>query len=163
MRYRCFAGATGYAEAVVLTSITVVVLGLAIAFSLAMRRSLRKMRRGDEQWRAQWRALDPQRRSSIVRAMRSGMPVREPEDARLALRAVAQVEHVRRAMRPINAVGHLAAIAILITGLILRQYFLAITGGIGVAGAAVAGGLAWRQRRRFERSAAASRATHSWQ
>jgi hypothetical protein len=83
----------------------VIALGAA-AFGHAALRFARTVCSGsDEEWRAQWKALDPQRRKRITQAMRRGEAVREPADAELALRAIAQVEMTRRAMRPIELIA----------------------------------------------------------
>jgi hypothetical protein len=75
----------------------------AAAYGHSALRFARTVRReSDEEWRAQWRALDPQRRKRIRQAMRRGKAVRDPSDSELALRAIAQVDMTRRAMRPIE-------------------------------------------------------------
>jgi Flp pilus assembly protein TadB len=78
----------------------------AAAFGHAALRFARTVRReSDEEWRAQWKALDPQRRKAITKAMRRGEAIREPADAELALHAIAQVEMTSRAMRPIELIA----------------------------------------------------------
>jgi hypothetical protein len=88
---------------------------------------------------------------------RQGGAVSGTEDAELALRAVAQVEFVRRAMLPVNAAVTLGVAALLIAGFLTDENVVAVAGGVGVAVGLVFGLISRRQLRRLRRSAEATR------
>jgi LPXTG-motif cell wall-anchored protein len=134
------------------------ILGAALLlWAPLVPRFLAKVRQGDEEWRRRWRALDRGRRRAILRTMRKGQPVAEPEDADLALRAIAQIDHVRRAMRPLEWIGLGALVAILIDGIVSGDDGLLLIPAAGLALTLSLGALSWRRRRQLERSAAATR------
>ena len=113
----------------------------------------------DEEWRAQWRALDPQRRKRINRAMRRGEAVRDPADSEVALRAIAQVEMTRRAMRPIELLSWPMVLIVFAFGVVIIGSGTAIVVGFGIVLVVLAlSTLAseW-QRRRLRQSAEATR------
>ena len=131
-----------------------------VAMALVVPRALKSMRAGDEDWRARWRALEPDRRRAIVRTMRRGQPVEEPEDAALALRAVAQLHRVSRAMRPVNLLGSAMVVGLLIIGLTSGAAAITIIAGSGLAAATTTGAIARQRRQSLSRSAQRTRQLH---
>jgi hypothetical protein len=141
-----------------------VVLSVAIGFygheALRFTRTVRQ--ESDEEWKAQWRALDPSRRKRISQAIRQGDAVRDPDDAKLALRAVDQSEMIRRATRRLGLVSWpmllvILALALGITGTSARL----VVGGVSLLSLLVLADLASRlQQRRMRESAKATRAVH---
>lgn len=89
--------------------------------------------------------------------MRQGRPVREPEDVELALRAIAQLDYVRAAMRPLELVSMPVLVVLVIVAIATGLTFIAIAGGVGLAGSATLQVLAWQRRRQLQRSAQATR------
>jgi hypothetical protein len=130
----------------------------SVLWSTLAFRSAKSMRRGsDVEWVRQWRALDRSRRKSILRSLRRGEAVRDQEDADLALRAVAQIERVRRSLRMIEFVSWVLFLGLLATWIILAMTVLAISFGVVIAVLALASALSEWQWRRFRRAAAATR------
>jgi hypothetical protein len=136
------------------------VLGLValVSTALVLPGSLRSMRAGDEEWRARWRRLAPDRRRSILRTMRRGEPVRDRLDAELAIRAVAQLDHVRRALRPLHATYVPLLVAMVVIGLAGGWTGLAVIAGAGLAASALLAGIARQRRRRLQESVERTRA-----
>ena len=132
----------------------------AAAFGHAALRVSTTIRRdSDEDWRAQWKALDPRRRKQITQAIRRGEAVLEPTDRELALRAIAQVEMTRRATRqtelltwPLLFVAFAIAVVYIgvSTPLLLGFALLLLVFALGTL-------VSERQRRRLRRSAEATR------
>jgi hypothetical protein len=80
--------------------------------------------------------------------MQRGEAVPDPEDAEVAIRAVAQIEYVRRAMPPMIRVSMLLVVAFLVTGVVSGSTILIVIGALGVGSATVFGLFSRRQRAR---------------
>ena len=132
-----------------------------VVMSLLAPRLLRKMREGgDNEWRENFRALEPARRKAITLAMRRGTPVTDPGDVDLLLRADAQLDHVRRAMRPFELMTLPIAAAALAFAVEHHVRFMLVILGTGFLFWAVTSVGAWRQQRRRKQSVAATRQLH---
>jgi hypothetical protein len=138
--------------------LTVIAFAVGVISLAVVPRSLRKMRQGDEEWRERWGALDPNQRKAILREMRRGEPVRDPDDAELALRAVAQLDYVRGAMCPVDRAWTLALIALVIAGLVEDQQVIAIVAAMGLVLGTLFAGIARLRRHRLHQSAERTRA-----
>jgi hypothetical protein len=114
-------------------------------------------RERQQEWRSEWRSLEPERRKRIVRAVRRGEPVRGSADAELALYAIAQVERVRRALRPIELFAWPILVATLVWAIHSGSSAVAIALGIALPLLALGSVLSEWQRRRLVRSADATR------
>ena len=92
--------------------------------------------------------------------MRRGEPVRDPDDVELLLRADAQLDYVRRAMRPLElmAVPIVAAVLAIAIERHIRVAFFIF--GAGFLFWLLTGAGASRQRRRRKQSVAATRQLH---
>jgi hypothetical protein len=99
--------------------------GCAI-YLVLVRRAITTMRAGDEDWRQRWRELDPARRKAVRDCMKRGDPVSDRGDAELSLRAVAQVQHVRKAIAPPTFVSLLMVVAFLVAGVVSGSIFLTL-------------------------------------
>lgn len=133
--------------------------GCLVSLILTLR-SIRLMRSGDEEWRQRWRQLDPQRRNSIRERMKQGEAVLDPEDAELALRAVAQVDYVRKSMAPMTRAAMLLVVVWLVVGVVSGSTVLIVIGAFGLLSSGVLDLLARRQRQRHHVSAVATRRLH---
>ena len=142
------------------TVITVIAAPGCVVYLILTRRSIRMMRAGDEEWRHRWRQMDPARRRSIRRQMKQGEAVPDIEDAELAVRAVAQVEYVRRSMAPVTRWSMLLVVAGLIAGVVFGSNILIIVGAFGLVSFAVLDLLSRWQRHRYQMSIAATRRFH---
>ena len=139
-----------------------VILGPASVIHVILaRRSIRLIRAGDNEWRQRWRGLDPDRRRSIRQRMKRGEPVLDREDAELALRADAQIDHVRGAIAPIALASQLLVVGFLVVGVVSGSVIFIIIGASGLGSGAVIDVLSRRQRRRSHTSAAATRRLHA--
>jgi Flp pilus assembly protein TadB len=134
------------------TAVTIIIGVGAVASAILTPRSIRTMRRGDDDWRRRWRALEPAHREEIVRALRRGEPLTDPADAELGTRAVAQLDHIRRAMRPIERLGIVVLAALLIAWLIGGRTVAAIIVAATLAFVALLDVVLRRRRRRMRRS-----------
>jgi Flp pilus assembly protein TadB len=136
---------------------TALLIGGLVYATLAFR-AAKSMRRGtDEEWKRQWRELDPQRRKQIRRSLRRGEAVREPQDADLALRAVAQVKRVRRSLRPLNLASPLMFLLLVVTLVSLGEATAAVVFGVVLGVLALLWVVpAWTWKR-YRQSAAATR------
>jgi hypothetical protein len=123
-------------------------------------RFIRMSRAGDEDWRHRWRQLDANRRRSIRKRMKRGEAIRDGEDAELALRAVAQINYIRKAMAPVTLVSMFLVVAWLVVGAVSGSAILIIVGACGLVLSGVFGLAARWQRYRYERSTAATRRLH---
>jgi hypothetical protein len=131
---------------------------LGVALLVVLLRFTKSVHQGsDEEWRRKWQALDANRRKAIRRSMRRGEPVHDREDAELSLRSIAQVEHVRRAMGPIESVALCMFVVMFWGGLILNDQILAIGGVLGSALIALGLAASALLQRRFRQSAEATR------
>lgn len=139
------------------TVMTLTVAGLGIAYLAVIPRSLRRMRLGDEDWRRRWRALPAERRKAVLSSMRHGEPVRDPADAELALRGVAQVDYVRGAIRPVKLAGTGTLILLLIGGILSDQTIYAFIAGAGLTASGLVSVVARWQHHRLQQSADATR------
>lgn len=137
--------------------ITVIAAPGCVVYVILTRRSIRMMRAGDEEWRQRWRQLDPARRRSIRKRMKRGEPIPGREDAELALRTVAQITHVRKAMAPVTIASMLLVLAWLVVGAVSGSTILVIVGAFGLVSSAVFGLLSEWQRHRYQMSIAATR------
>src|ERR1700722_11975193 len=93
---------------------------------------MKKLRRRDEAFVSQWRALAPERRRAIQRSWRRGVAV-PSDDATLALAASAQADRMRAAVRPMNAVATLTLVALIVDGALSGLRWLAVAAGIALA------------------------------
>jgi hypothetical protein len=139
-----------------------IILGPAAAFLylISARASIKRLRTGDEEWRQRWRELDPDRRKAIRARMKSGEAVQDHEDAELSLRAIAQVNYVRKAMAPMSRSGLLLVVLVLVVGVITDSVVFLALGVFGLGSGAVFDLLARRQRKRYQRSATATKRIH---
>jgi hypothetical protein len=142
------------------TVITVIAGPACVIYLILTRRSIGMMRAGDEEWRQRWRQLDPARRNSIRRRMKRGEAVPDREDAELALRAVAQIDHIRTAMAPVTVASMFLVLAVLVSGIVSGSTILIIVGALGLGSSAVFDLISRRQRRAYQTSSAATRRVH---
>jgi hypothetical protein len=142
------------------TVITVLAAPACVIYLILTRRSVRMMRAGDEEWRQQWRQLDPARRKSIRKRIKRGEAVLDREDAELAVRAVAQIDYVREAMAPVTRASMFLVLAFLIVGVVSGSTILIVIGAFGLGSSAVFDLLSCRQRRRYQKSTVATRRVH---
>lgn len=82
------------------------------------------------------------------------------EDAELAVRAVAQIDYVRKAMAPMTLISLVLVLAILVVGVVSASTVLIVVGGVGLGCGAVLDLLSRRQRHLYQKSAAATRRVH---
>lgn len=129
-------------------------------YVMTVRRSIKRLRTGDAEWRRRWRQLDPQRRRTIRHRMRRGQPASDPEDADLLVRAVGQVDHVVRAMAPMTTSSLLIIAAMLVGGIVSGAAFLILAGAIGFVSWGVLDLLSRRQRSMYHRSASSTQRRH---
>jgi hypothetical protein len=129
-------------------------------YLILTRRSIRTLREGDEEWRRRWRQLDSARRKSIRERMKRGEAVLDRGDAELAVRAVAQIDYVRKTMAPVTLASMLLVLAFLVVGVASGSTVLIIVGAFGLGSCAVLGLVSRRQRRRYQKSTAATRRIH---
>lgn len=135
-------------------------VGVAVYGHAALRfvRTMRSLRDGDEEWRAQWRALDRQRRKRIAREIRRGHAVGEP-DTELALGAIARIEVTLRAVEKMQLTAWPMVAVAVVFALVYVDAATSLL-ALGIPLAVLAVGLAvsaHRQRRRLRRSAEAMR------
>ena len=137
--------------------VTVGLIGgvLLLIVSLRARRSM--LEGSDEEWRRQWQALAPERRKAIRRSLRRGEAMHDANDAELALRAVAQTEHVRRSMRPITIVAVPMLSIWLVAGVLADQLILVVGTALALALGVVLAPVSWFQTKRLRQSAEATR------
>jgi hypothetical protein len=140
--------------------VSVIAAPMAALYMMSAHRSIRRMRAGDREWRRRWRELDGSRRKAIRRKMKRGEPVDGAEDAELLVRAVAQTDHVMRAMTPMTVTSLLIVIAMLVGGVVAGVTFLTVCGAVGAGSTALLDLLSLRQRRAYHQSAAATRRRH---
>jgi hypothetical protein len=133
---------------------------LVLPYSVLTRRAAAKIRQGDQDWVAQWGALDPEQRRELNRTMRAGKPVRDPEYAELSLRGVTQQRFVRDAMEPLRWLGLFGLTAMLVGGLITSDIVALALGGFGLVGLGASWVLGSRQHRNLGRSAEETRRLH---
>ena len=120
-----------------------------------------RLARGDDEWREQWRNLDPSRRRALDRAMRRGVAVQSPDDVELVVRADAQQDHVRRATRMFEytllpIVAAVLALGVEDESFRLVLYFLAA----GCLWWFATTAFSWWMRRKRKQSVAASLRLH---
>jgi hypothetical protein len=139
------------------TATAFIFAGLCVAYLAVIPRSVRKMRLGDQEWRRQWRALSPGRRKALLATMRRGEAVRDPDDAALALRGVAQLDYIRGAMRPVKLAGTATLIAVVIVGILSDQPIYAFIGGAGLIASGLLSVIARWRHQRLQRCADATR------
>lgn len=142
------------------TAIMVIAAPACVVYLVLARRSIRAMRGGDEDWRRRWRQLDPDRRQSIRKRMKSGEAVADREEAELALRAVAQVNHVRIVTAPMTFASTLLVLAWLVVGAVSGSTILIVVGVFGVLSSGLFDLLSRRQRNQYKRSTAATQRLH---
>jgi len=119
-----------------------------------------RLARGDNDWRRQWRSLDPSKRRALTQAMRNGVAVHDPEDVDLVVRADAQLDHVRRASRVFEHMMVPIIAAVVAIAIADHFRFLWYVLGAGFLWWFVAGLIVRWQSRQRKRSVAASRQLH---
>ena len=141
-----------------MTGFTWIVVGAALVYVLVGTRCIRAIRHGkDEDFLREWRGLDAQRRRTIQVALRRGLAVDSHDDARLALAAVAQADHVHSAMRPMNAAATLTLVALIVDGALSSPRWLAIAAGAALVLDIGLSVVSYRTAQLRRRSAAATR------
>lgn len=140
--------------------LTIVLVPVAALYVISARQSIKRLRTGDEEWRRRWRELDPSRRKAIRARMKSGEAVQDHKDAELSLRAIAQVDYVRKVMAPMSRTGLLLVVFWLVVGVITGSIVLVAVGVFSLGSGAVFDLLARRQRKRYQRSATATKRIH---
>jgi hypothetical protein len=142
------------------TVITIILAPACVVYLIVTRRAIRRMRQGDEEWRQRWRQLDPPRRKAIRAHMKRGEAVPDREDAELAIRAVAQIDYVKRAMAPMTLFSVFLVVVFLGVGVVSGDTIFIVIGAVGAGSALLFDVLARRQGRRYRQSVAATRAVH---
>ena len=143
-----------------MSGFTITALVLIVIWLIITPRTIRRMQHGDSEWRDAWRALDSGRRKTIQRKLRHGQAVEDPGDAELALRAVAQVHHVKEAMHPTSVLGTMVLVVLLVGGIVDDEPVMVIIAGAGLGLSALMGVLSAVQDRRRQLSAQRTRALH---
>lgn len=133
-----------------------VAVAAVVVYGVLIPRWIRRMRHGDEDWRRRWQGLDRDRRAAIAVRLRRGEAVEDPVDAELALRAVAQLGHVRAATRPVNLVSYATIAGLLALGAAGAHVILFAMAPLLIFGA-VTGVLSRRRWARYQRAAEATR------
>jgi hypothetical protein len=130
----------------------------SIAALVVVPRALRDMKaESDDEWRRAWKHLEPGRRKAIRAKMARGEAIEDPDDAELALRAAAQVERVRQALRPVKWIFGGLLFALVVTVALTGPRLLAVLIGAGLASSASLSAFAWHRRRRLLQSVEATR------
>jgi hypothetical protein len=137
------------------------VLVLTAGHLILVPRSIRRMRAVREEgreFRRRWRALAPARRRELMRAVRRGQPLTDPQEAELALEAIRNDERIAAALRPLQLMYAPAIAGIVVFGLVEHEHFLIVVAAAIVALLAVSRLLLWQRARKLRQTAAALRA-----
>ena len=134
---------------------------LSLAALLMCRPAIRRLRALKEEgpaFRERWRQLDPARRREILRAIRRGQPVTDPQEAELALEAIRNGERVAAAVQPFQLLYPPALVAFTVYAFAEHSRFLIVFGAVLVGLVAATWLLQWQRTRRRRSAAAATRA-----
>jgi hypothetical protein len=140
---------------IVLAAALVVVAAANLILVLRLIRRLRAVKEEGLEFRRRWRELEPGRRRAIKRAVRRGQAVSDPQEARLALKAIENGERVFAALRPFQLLYPSTFAAVLVLALVEQTRFVAV--GVAVLGALFAFTWLshWQRMRKLRASAAA--------